>query len=601
MRVNVIGGGPGGLYAAILLKKQNPDAEIRVFERNAKDSTFGFGIVLSVETLGRLEEADPASCATIRSKFTYWDDLYIWFKGQSVRSRGHGFSGLERLTLLNILQSRADELGVECVYSHNVTSLGKLADADLVVVSDGVYSLIREQYRDRFKPSVEVRPNRFVWLGSSIPLPGFTFMFKENEHGVWVVHSYQYKDGASTFVVETTPEAFDRAGLKEDDEAETVAYVRKLFSEELKGHTLTTNKSVWRQFPVVNCERWHFDNVVLLGDAAHTAHYSIGSGTKLAMEDAIALAACLKDNWSNVPKALSAYEQERRPPAERIQRAAEISLRWFEALNRYWPLSPVAFNFSLLTRSKQITYENLKRRDPEFIDELNRSIAGDKEVMVESPVLSRFNMADVPLENRLVEIRGEEDADVETSASLVLAPPAQMFSLCRGRKAESADKPFGATVAVSGTALSGTGWLSNGEVAALDNAGASLLELDLSPVQTQCRLSDLSRVVSDARSVWPKEKTLAVRIGNQSLEDASFELARAAREAGASMIHVRAQSSDAEGPTAMDMAGAINLAERIKLELGGIVLLSNAATSDDERNTVIGANRADLVSLESAV
>ncbi len=401
MKISILGGGPAGLYSAILVKLQEPSADVSVFERNDRNSTFGFGIVLSAETLKKLDAADPVSGAAIRQSFAYWDDLYVQFKGESIKSSGHGYSGLERLTLLKILAARADELGVQIHWNHDVSDFEKLLDADLVVASDGINSVLRNHHKDHFKPSVTLQKNHFVWLGTDKPLPGFTFMFRENEHGIWIVHAYEYKPGHSTFVVETTPETFERSGLAVTDEVATADYIKSVFHEELEGHNILTNRSHWRQFPVVHCEKWHHQNVVLIGDAAHTAHFSIGSGTKLALEDAMSLAQNITGKSPDIPQALKTYEEERRPRAKRIQAAAKVSLDWFENIERHLMLPPLEFSFSLLTRSKEISFDNLRRRDAKFVARVTSSLSGSENDERE-PIDTPITVGPIALRQRVV-------------------------------------------------------------------------------------------------------------------------------------------------------------------------------------------------------
>jgi anthraniloyl-CoA monooxygenase len=405
MKINVVGGGPAGLYFALLRKKAFPRDVVTVYERNRADDTFGFGIVLSEETLANLRRADQESHRQIRADFAYWDDLYTHFKGTVTRSTGHGFSGLERLTLLRILQRRAEEVGVRIQYGAEVSAAASLRDADLVVASDGINSTLRAQFAAQFRPSVDLRENKFVWLGSTLPLPGFTYLFKENRCGIWIVHAYQYKQDASTIVVETAPETLARAGLENASEAATVAYVEDLFAQELAGHRLITNRSVWRNFPVVQCASWSHENIVLLGDAAHTAHFSIGSGTKLALEDAIALHSALKNPATDVPTALAQYERARREEVEKTQHAADVSLRWFENVRRYWNMHPTQFNFSLLSRSKQVTYENLRMRDAELLRDVAAWYAaseGRTSDAVCPPMFVPLRLRELELSNRIV-------------------------------------------------------------------------------------------------------------------------------------------------------------------------------------------------------
>ena len=370
-KIAIVGGGPGGLYAAILLKKAGWPCDVTVFERNQPDDTFGFGVVFSDETLGHFKERDLESYNDIVDEFAYWGGIDVKVRGTTVRSDGHGFCGLERKRLLTLLQRRAASLGVELRFGAEIDDVESLRGYDLIIASDGINSKIREKYASHFQPKIDWRKNRFCWLGSTKSLDAFTFIFKANEHGVWMLGAYQYKAGHSTWVPECSEATWRAAGLDKATEEETVAYLEELFAEELDGHRLLTNRSIWRTFPNIRNERWYKDNIVLLGDALHTAHYSIGSGTKLAMEDAIALVDALSSNAS-VQEALADYEQSRREEVEKTQHAADVSLVWFEEPERFWQLDPIQLAFSLLTRSKQITYENLKRRDPAFIRQVDQ-------------------------------------------------------------------------------------------------------------------------------------------------------------------------------------------------------------------------------------
>ncbi len=403
MKVNVIGGGPGGLFAALLLKKSDPARRIEVFERNRPDDTFGFGVVFSDATLEEVAEADPATFRAIEERFYHWDDIHIHYQGELLESTGHGFAGLSRRELLLLLQRRCREVGVGL---HFETAVGdppaggatgvplasRFLDADVVIGADGLNSVVRERFAEAFEPAVDLRPNRFVWLGTTRPFPAFTFYFREDEHGLWRVHAYQYDaSGKSTFIVEATERTWRRAGMDTASEQETVCFLTRLFAEELDGHPLICNRSVWRRFPTVVNARWSADNVVLIGDAAHTAHFSVGSGTRLAMLDAIALAGAMEGvggtggrpvgdaSAGTLADALAAYESERRRPVESLQRAAQASLQWFEDTERYFRLEPVQFGFSLLTRSLRISHENLRERDPAFVDRVDRWVARQAE------------------------------------------------------------------------------------------------------------------------------------------------------------------------------------------------------------------------------
>ena len=421
MRVNVIGGGPGGLFAALLLKKADPGRTIEVFERNRPDDTFGFGVVFSDATLDEVAEADPETHREIARRFYHWDDIHIHYRGELLRSTGHGFAGLSRRELLLLLHRRCREAGVSLRFEADVDDLDPYLDADLVIGGDGINSTVRERFADSFEPAVDVRPNRFVWLGTTRPFPAFTFYFREDEHGLWRVHAYQYRaSGKSTFIVEATEETWRRAGMDTATEEETVCFLSRLFEEELEGHPLIRNRSLWRQFPTIANARWSAGKVVLIGDAAHTAHFSVGSGTRLAMLDGIALAGAMDRDTLSV--ALVAYEKERRRPVESLQRAAQASLQWFEDTERYFRLEPVQFAFSLLTRSLRISHENLRERDPEFVDEVDRWVARKAEVQTGVTIAEH--------EAALEIVRGPEDAG---SSGPGPPPPPPLFTPFRLR------------------------------------------------------------------------------------------------------------------------------------------------------------------------
>ena len=410
MKIAIVGGGPSGLYFSILMKRADPAAEIVVLERNRADDTFGFGVVFSDATIAQVESADRDTYAAVTEHFVRWDDIDVHFGGEMIRTTGHGFAGMSRQKLLDVLQREAAALGVELRFESEVRGLEDFEGYDLVVGADGVNSVVRGLLEERFEPSFDWRPNRFVWLGTTKPLPAFTFYFRENEHGLWRVHAYQYEPGRSTFIVECTEDSWRAAGLEHATEAETVAYCEALFADELEGHGLIANKSVWRSFPNIRCRRWAVGNVVLIGDAAHTAHFSIGSGTRLGMLDAIALRAALT-GAEDVPAALQAYEAERRPPVESLQRAAQASLEWFEATERYMDLDPVQLVFTLLTRSLRITHEDLRVRDPAFLARVDRWVAEQAEEQAGVPVrqdpppppmFTPFRLRDLVIPNRIV-------------------------------------------------------------------------------------------------------------------------------------------------------------------------------------------------------
>ena len=411
MKIVSIGGGPAGLYFALLMKKADPAHDLTVIERNRPDDTFGFGVVFSDATLEGFAEADRESYEEITRSFAHWDDIDIHYRGEVLTSTGHGFSGMSRQRLLDILQRRCADAGVKLEFQRDVTALEAWADADLILAADGVNSVIRSRYAEHFRPRIDWRPNKFVWFGTTFPYPAFTFLFKEDAHGLWRVHAYRYDASMSTFILETTERTWRRAGLEDADEDRTVAFAERLFAEELKGHRLQKNRSLWRSFPTVKNGCWHHGNIALIGDAAHTAHFSIGSGTKLAMEDAIALARALRRHGT-VPGALAAYGAERRPEVESLQRAAQVSLEWFEQAERYHGrLPPLQFAMSLLTRSLRVTHDNLRVRDPKFVTTVDRWFASAAErqsgvtvpvTPAPPPMFTPFRLRELVLANRVV-------------------------------------------------------------------------------------------------------------------------------------------------------------------------------------------------------
>jgi anthraniloyl-CoA monooxygenase len=368
------------------MKKADPRHEVLVVERNRADDTFGFGVVFSDATMAGIETADSEAYREIARHLVHWDDIEVNYGGERIVSTGHGFSGMSRHTLLRVLQEQACAAGIDVIFEQEVTSLAPFAAADLIVAADGANSTVRRLLGDVLTTAVDVRPNRFVWLGTTKPFPAFTFYFRRSEHGLWRVHAYQYGPGRSTFIVECREETWRASGMETADEEETKAFLERLFAEELAGHRLVTNRSIWRQFPTIRTEPWSSGNVVLLGDAAHTAHFSVGSGTRMAMEDAVALRNALVQ-LASIPAALASYEANRRPQVESLQRAAQASLQWFEDTERYTTLAPIQFAFSLLTRSLRITHEDLRKRDPAFLARVDEWVAKESERQVGGPGL----------------------------------------------------------------------------------------------------------------------------------------------------------------------------------------------------------------------
>ena len=409
MKVTVIGGGPGGLYFALLAKKAWPRWDITVYERNRPDDTFGFGVVFSDQTLDTFKAYDLVTYERIRRRFAYWGDVDVVYKRQVLRSGGNGFCGCSRVALLNILQDRGRELGVQMKFQREVEGLEEFADSDLIVIADGSNSRIREKYKEHFQPSVDLRPNKFTWLGSTKSLDAFKYFFRETPEGVLLAHVYQYEPERSTWVIEMDEQTWRNFGFDKLSETEMLPVLERVFAAELDGHPLIVNRSLWRNFPNITNRTWVRGNAVLVGDAKATAHFSIGSGTKLAMEDAVALFEAFKAQGAVAP-ALKTYDTARREEVEKTQHAANVSLAWFEHLKRYWAMEPEQFAFGVMSRSKQITWENLELRDEAFVREVHRWYARKvKEqgfaIDLENPpvpMFTPFRLRDMVVENRVV-------------------------------------------------------------------------------------------------------------------------------------------------------------------------------------------------------
>ncbi|AXK62968.1 bifunctional salicylyl-CoA 5-hydroxylase/oxidoreductase [Burkholderia sp. IDO3] len=428
MKIVCIGGGPAGLYFGLLMKLQDPDNEVVVIERNRPYDTFGWGVVFSDATLDNLREADPVSAQKIADEFSRWDDIDIHVKDQVVRSGGHGFIGIGRKKLLNILQARCEEVGVRLVFETEIKddqAVAKEYGADLVIASDGINSPIRTRYADTYRPDIDQRRCRFVWLGTSKIFDAFTFIFVQTEYGWFQAHAYRFEEGRSTFIVETTDEAWHAAGIDEMSQVEGIAFCERIFAPWLQGERLISNAShlrgsaIWIRFPRVICERWvqwskpdgeagRDVPVVLMGDAAHTAHFSIGSGTKLALEDAIELCNTLKGRYGDLREGLAHYEDVRGVEVLKIQNAARNSTEWFENVARYAALEPEQFAYSLLTRSQRISHENLRLRDPEWLAQYENWLAARAGAptapgnLPRPPLLAPYAVRGVTLKNRVV-------------------------------------------------------------------------------------------------------------------------------------------------------------------------------------------------------
>lgn len=367
MKINIIGGGPAGLYFAILMRRANPAHEINIWERNGPDDTFGWGVVFSGKTLANLREADPESHAEITKDFEAWDNVDVVHRDAKISIHGNSFSGISRLRLLKILQQRCEQLGVDVRFRSERTNIEPLvSDCDLLVGADGVNSTVREKYKACFQPSLSVRPNKYIWYGTNQLFHGLTLTFRENEAGVFAAHSYKFNATTSTFIIECDPQTWEKAGFANLSDKATKFYLEQVFERDLEGSPLLSNNSKWINFVLVKNLHWSNSNVVLLGDALHTAHFSIGSGTKLAMEDAISLKDCFVGT-TDVRRSLTEFEERRRPVIENYQAAAQESMVWFENALNYMHLDPLPLAYRLMTRSGRVGEEELRRRDPAFI------------------------------------------------------------------------------------------------------------------------------------------------------------------------------------------------------------------------------------------
>ncbi|MEM6761394.1 MAG: FAD-dependent monooxygenase, partial [Pseudomonadota bacterium] len=414
MKITVIGGGPGGLYFALLTKKARPHWTIEVFEQNRADDTFGFGVVFSDETLDQFLARDPETYDKIRDEFAYWDDVAIHMKGEELRCGGNGFCGTSRHTLLRILQERAQELGVALTFGAPVDPAEiktRFADSDIIVACDGVNSRVREAFSADFDPETKFMNNRFCWMGSTRPMSEFNYFFRETEHGIICAHCYQYQPDRSTWVIEMDEACWQGHGFEVDNEEGSRAILEEIFKEELDGHPLLLNRSHWRKFPRIFCKNWWSDNVVLLGDALATAHFSIGSGTKLAMENAIALSdAVVAHGEQDVTAAFEAYDEERRTPLQITQHNADVSLAWFEHMSRSWDMDPVQFAMVVMCRAKSITYDNLLLRDEGFVRKVDDAFYArygaetglDFSRSRPTPMFTPFKLREMTVSNRVV-------------------------------------------------------------------------------------------------------------------------------------------------------------------------------------------------------
>lgn len=414
MKISIIGGGPGGLYFALLTKKAKPEWEIEVFEQNRPDDTFGFGVVFSDDTLDEFLSRDPESYDLIRDEFAYWDDIIIRYKGEEVRCGGNGFAGCSRLNLLKVLHNRCETLGVKINFGKKIEIENletEFATSDIILASDGIGSAIREQYSQFFNPTITQKSNRFTWMGSTRKVEDFTYFFKDSKYGPICAHTYQYEEGMSTWVFEMSDDCWQKWQFEEFDEQGSADKLEEIFAEELEGHNLIINRSMWRQFPRIYCNNWYHKNIAILGDAKASAHFSIGSGTKLAMECAISLSdAVVEFGENSVEQAFEKYVEERETPVQILQHNADVSLAWFEHMDRSWDMDLMQFAAVVMCRSKSVTYDNLILRDPDFAKRMDdawyeryyQESGYDYRQSRPTPMFTKYKLGPLELRNRVV-------------------------------------------------------------------------------------------------------------------------------------------------------------------------------------------------------
>ena len=431
MKITILGAGPAGLYCGLLIKKAYPTYDITILERNPRDVTYGWGVVFSDRTLASFQRADYKTYEEISSHFVIWDAIDVHYRDATIRCGGHIIASIGRKQLLNILQQRCDELGIALKFNHEIQDVTNLDDYDLLIASDGINSVVRKTYAPFLKPEITPGKAKYIWLGTTKVLDAFTFIFRENEHGLFQVHAYPSSGTTSTFIVECDEQTWLNAGLNVADEATSIAYCEQLFAGDLGDARLISNNSKWISFPTLKTQNWHHKNIVLLGDAIHTAHFSIGSGTKLAMEDSISLASALEQH-SDIEAALNAYEIERKPVVEIFQKAAQESQTYFETIKRYLNLDPMQFTFQLLTRSGRISYDDLRLRDPRFGDSVDRWFAQKasaelhtteqpihspvpviQQRIAPSPLFAPIRLRSLTLPNRVIAVADENSGNAE--------------------------------------------------------------------------------------------------------------------------------------------------------------------------------------------
>ncbi|HEX6348261.1 MAG TPA: FAD-dependent monooxygenase [Candidatus Dormibacteraeota bacterium] len=640
MKVNILGAGPAGLYLAILLKKGDRRNQVRVVERNAPDATFGFGVVFSEGSLDELERADNESYVAITQSFASWNPLDIRYRGTTTRVRGNVFSGIARKELLRLLQERADRLGVEVEFQRDVSTLDRLLDADLVVGADGANSLTRRTYASQFAPQLGVHPAKYAWFGADFAFPVFTYIFKETRWGLFQAHCYPYERDRSTMVVLISEDTWRAAGLDEMTEQESLELTQEVFQDELgAGRRMLGNRSLWINFPWISCPSWHTGPVVILGDAAHTAHFSIGSGTKLALEDAIALARALLRRPDEREAALTEFEMERQPVVERLQEASRVSADYFASVQRYFSFEPLQFAYQLMTRTPRITHNNLAARDPDFVRRCETWFAGGDGLLVAAPpAFTPLKLGDVTLPNRivltgagltitpLVAVAPEGRIDPETPlvGDLPPATGAEVMVSLGHAGARGAMRPRRVGVdlplpeperwpLVSASARAYAPWTPVPSAADPDaliepfvaaakrvrELGYRLLELDFSrgylvdSFLLEGRLDFPLELVKAVRAAWPEELPLGLACASDSLD-----ALRAFKEAGVDLVRVLNGQRRWDERTDYGRMYGVAASDRVRNEIGLRTIAFGQITTIDEVNTILAAGRADLCILD---